>query len=224
MPTRSLQLIAVCLGLVASGCGDTRFGGSCESNADCAETELCASGVCGGIGVCRTRPETCDDTENDPVCGCDGLTYQSKCFADLVGVRLQATVPCVCKDNSECLTGQFCALEDSCTNQGSCSPIPETCEPDTQQVCGCDGVTYDNACTASQSGARVSALGACDCADNAECGADEYCNALVCDGPGVCEARQGACESGGAVTGCDGVVYESECDAAEAGQRVRPDG
>jgi hypothetical protein len=199
------------------------------------ETELCATGFCGGIGVCTARPESCDDTVFGFVCGCDGLTYQSRCFADLAGVRLAGTGGgCVCEDNTECLEGQYCALDDSCTNTGGCLPTPETCDPaDTQEVCGCDGATYANACTAAQSGARVSALGACECDTDEDCASGDYCNAIVCDGPGVCETRnatacdpeapvEGCCDPDRPVTGCDGIIYPSECDAISAGVRVRP--
>jgi hypothetical protein len=226
MSPRHIHLIATCSSLVAFGCGDAgRLDTACTSNSECASTELCATNFCGGIGMCVAREETCDDTVVDLVCGCDGLTYQSACFANMAGIRLAATEgPCACSDNSECVTGQFCALDNSCFNRGGCLPIPETCDPaDTQQACACDGVTYDNECTAFQSGVRVSALGTCDCMDNTECAADEYCNALVCDGPGVCEARQGSCTPEGPATGCNGVVYESACDAAAAGVRVRPE-
>jgi len=29
------------------------------------------------------------------VCGCDGQTYQNTCFADMAGVRLSRTGPCI---------------------------------------------------------------------------------------------------------------------------------
>ncbi len=227
MPTRNALVSAAVSVLLLHGCGNSAgsIDTACTSNAECAETELCATNFCGGIGSCAARETMCDDTVVDYVCGCNGLTYQSDCFANMAGIRLaSADGPCICADNSECLTGQFCALEDSCLNPGGCLPEPESCDPtDTQEVCGCDGVSYDNECEAFKAGSRVSAIGACDCETNTDCAQSEYCNAIVCDGPGVCEPRDAACEPAGPVTGCDGIVYADACDAAAQGVRVRPD-
>ena len=225
-------LLALALALAACGCGDNRTGSSagridaaCTSNAQCLETELCATGLCqGGLGTCRPRPIDCLDTVTDFVCGCDGRTYQNECFASLEGVRLAQLGACPCEVNSDCDPDQYCALDDSCLNPGRCLPRPTSCETaDVEPVCGCDNVTYDNACSASQAGARVSAPGMCECTSNSDCAMNEFCEADVCDGPGFCELRDVACPpQGGQATGCDGVVYPSTCDANRAGQRVRP--
>ena len=102
MPTRILVflgLLALAAGLIVSllqGCGDAgRIDPACQSNDDCAATELCATGLCeGGLGVCTERPTMCPDTDS-PVCGCDDQTYQNVCFADMAGVRLAHTGPCI---------------------------------------------------------------------------------------------------------------------------------
>jgi hypothetical protein len=225
MSMRKLVASFVMALVLSCDSGAGRIDTACRSNADCADTQLCATGLCeGGLGLCVERPTSCPDTES-PVCGCDDRTYQNGCFADLAAVRLAKTGACVCEDNSQCVEGQFCSLDDSCSNQGSCVPEPETCDPsDTQVVCGCDGVTHDNECTAFQAGVRVSALGSCDCTTNADCETTEYCNAITCDGPGVCETRPETCSppDGAAIVGCDGVEYPSACDAALDGIRVRP--
>jgi hypothetical protein len=228
-PHRFAFSLSLALGLLALGCGDAgRIDTACSSNTECAAEEYCAAGFCSSnLGVCNPRPTECDDTITNFVCGCDGQTYQSACFAQSAGVNLASTPGgCVCADNSECVAGQYCALDNSCTNRGGCVPAPETCDPaDTQQVCGCDKVSYANACEAAQAGVRVSALGDCDCTSNADCAETELCNAIVCDGPGVCEAKPtGSCSPDDDVTGCDGVVYDSACSAYQAGQRVRPEG
>ena len=228
-PNRYVLVLPLLMGFWSHGCGDAgRIDQACGSNTQCAADQFCDAGFCSSeLGVCNPRPAMCDDTEMNPVCGCDGTTYQSACFAELAGVNLAATPGgCVCDDNSECVAGQFCALDNSCTNRGGCLPIPETCDPaDTQTVCGCDNTSYANACEAAQAGVRVSALGDCDCTSNADCADTEFCNALVCDGPGVCEAKPtGPCSPDDDVTGCDGVIYASACAANQVGERVRPEG
>lgn len=207
-------------GVCADGACDT----SCVSNADCGDSQFCATGLCeGGIGVCNERPESCDGEDVSYVCGCDGTTYENACLARQAGLNLRNTGPCVCDSSSVCNGTQFCALETSCINPGQCLP-PSVCDPsETNEVCGCDDNTYANECTPFEAGVRVSGEGACGCADNLDCEAGEYCNALVCDGPGNCQPRVGPlCVPDGNVTGCDGVIYADKCAAAEAGQRVRP--
>lgn len=227
MPSHRSNLCALSLlaFLIACDTSAGRIDQACSSNSDCASTELCATGLCeGGLGACIERPTTCEDVDN-PVCGCDGRTYQTVCFASREGVRLATNQPCMCQNNSGCVDDQFCALDDSCGNPGTCVQQPEVCDPaDMQQVCGCDGVTYPNECTAFQFAARVSALGTCDCATNDDCGASQFCNAITCDGPGGCENRPATCPpEGPAVTGCDGILYDNDCSAASQGVRVRPD-
>lgn len=224
--------------LLFIGCGDAgRLARACTGNASCADDEYCASGFCGGFGECVVRPDPaeCEEQSNNPVCGCDGITYPKRCEAQIAGMQLQFSGACICEDNSGCASGQFCDLENSCANMGFCVDVPETCEPDdTQEVCGCDGNSYANACGAARAEVRVSALGACECQTDEDCAAGDYCKAIVCDGPGVCAARdapacdpvapvEGCCDPDGTVVGCDGRVYESECAAISSGVRVRPD-
>jgi len=225
------QLFVLVLTLAVAGCGNAgRVDEACRSNADCADDQLCALNFCTGLGNCEARPETCDEEDDSlPVCGCDGVTYPNSQCAAFAGVRLKETIACVCDSNADCSESQYCALEDSCENPGSCLDRPESCEPapdsePTGPVCGCDSVTYMDACEAARAGVRVSAEGECDCENDDDCDSADFCNALVCDGPGVCELRNDpSCEPQGQVTGCDGIQYESQCTAAEAGVRARPD-
>lgn len=97
MRARRVDFIA-CAVLLLAGCGGQdagRIDTACRSNADCAPTELCATGLCeNGVGVCQERPVVCDESVVDEVCGCDGQTYQNDCFASLNGIRLARTGPC----------------------------------------------------------------------------------------------------------------------------------
>ena len=55
-----------------------------------------------------------------------------------------------------CPAGKYCDFEANCglgDNFGKCRTIPTSCEQEcTTKVCGCDGVTYCNACLASFAG------------------------------------------------------------------------
>src|SRR4051812_2512048 len=60
----------------------------------CAKGDYCNSIVRGRcpspstLGVCAKKPELCSDLFA-PVCGCDGQTYSSSCFAAAVGVAVE---------------------------------------------------------------------------------------------------------------------------------------
>ncbi len=66
-------------------------GGDCGGIAGlaCAAHEWCdyeaQCGAADQLGVCRPRPEGCDDVY-DPVCGCDDTTWPNECEANAAGV------------------------------------------------------------------------------------------------------------------------------------------
>ncbi len=73
---------------------------------------------------------------------------------------------CGVPDAEPCAAGQFCdyLLAAGCglsAAGGLCRPIPEACALVFSPVCGCDGKTCGNACTANAAGIAVSATCAC---------------------------------------------------------------
>lgn len=197
-PFRSCSVKSLCFTALVSffsgaaflACGDSSSsaakGGACVQDQDCrslgdgAYCQWSPERICGhlgGMGSCTTRPSACD-SESEPVCGCDGMTYENACQAARAGVSVakreacalgapgQAGRPCAGLSEGRCDAGLFCSYlpETKCgtvSKQGVCLSTSQACSGPSEPVCGCDGRTYDSACLAANAGISVSRRGDC---------------------------------------------------------------
>jgi Kazal-type serine protease inhibitor-like protein len=131
-----------------------------------------------------------------------------------------------CKDNGECDRNQYCQKRaGKCNGPGQCVVRPQICPQIFDPVCGCDGVTYSNACFAASAGVNVKHAGACkgNCTKNSECAKNQFCSKPTgqCQARGLCSTRPEICpQIFDPVCGCDGKTYGNSCEAAAAGVSV----
>lgn len=107
-----------------------------------------------------------------PVCGIDQNTYgnymAAACYAVPIATpgRCAAKLDEYCDTQGKCQDDLFCAApaDAVCAEYGTCAKKPEACIEIYQPVCGCNGVTYGNGCSAASAGANVAYDGECACA------------------------------------------------------------
>ncbi|MBN1126144.1 MAG: hypothetical protein JXA82_14140 [Sedimentisphaerales bacterium] len=200
----------------------------CTTGRDCGENYFCYFVNCSDTeGFCAYRPEECEPIW-DPVCGCDGVTYSNSCYAAMVGVSVDYRGECVptsCTSNLDCGSSHYCRRENCSDLEGECEPIPLACPDVWAPVCGCDEITYGNACEAAMAGMSIAYEGECiivPCSSNADCDSQHYCFKENCDDTeGVCRLRPVTCSRiWDPVCGCDGQTYANACEAARHGINV----
>ncbi|MGO9708236.1 MAG: Kazal-type serine protease inhibitor family protein [Polyangiaceae bacterium] len=225
-------------------------GVACTSNAGCTAGQFCQKSSCdSAIGVCAPRPleGACLGDQLGSTCGCDHLTYANSCWAQVYGENIFATGQCVlptggaCTSQADCggasyAAAVYCAATTCGQTAGTCERIPGACEDIMDQVCGCDGKTYYNACFAHlatvgvayggpcRSGAIVACNGAADCASGQACVSDSSACTGSAPCTGVCLDVSGeSCTSGddaGTSLTCGGINSPSTqaCVAAACAQ------
>jgi len=153
-------------------CGGLQ-GLTCPDGAFCNFPIEAKCGAGDQTGICDSALAKCSGTL-DPVCGCDGKTYDNACIAHSQQVSVAAVGACSTQPTScggklggVCARNEYCnyPLSANCGRAdatGTCSVIhTAACTANYDPVCGCNGMTYGNACEAGLAGMAISSKGEC---------------------------------------------------------------
>jgi hypothetical protein len=151
---------------------------TCQSDQFCSYDPAAICGRADATGTCQPRPTGCTGGADVQVCGCDGVTYDSECLANMAGTSVDTQGPCPSTGkscggkvppgtNNTCSADEFCdytrdAMCGAADAPGTCQPRPQACpQVAGAEVCGCDNQTYPSECDANVAGVGVLHDGAC---------------------------------------------------------------
>jgi len=118
-------------------------GGDCAAGSFCRlEHGTCLAEPDVYTGMCEVKSDKCVEIY-DPVCGCDGRTYDNSCFADTHGVSISRLGECtdpdmnIIKDASQGELSTEPTIEGfKCGSRETCSEAGTTCTVGTETCCG----------------------------------------------------------------------------------------
>ncbi|XP_032969711.1 agrin isoform X2 [Rhinolophus ferrumequinum] len=192
------------------------------SNVTCSFGSTCAPSADGQTATCLC-PATCRGAPQSPVCGSDGVDYPSECQLLRRACSRQENIFKKFEGRCDPCQGAFNDPSRLCrvnprTRRPEMLLGPESCSPRQAPVCGDDGVTYENDCIMSRTGAArgllVQKLRSGRCQPTDQC-PDECRFSAVClsrGGRPRCSCDRITCDGAyRPVCAHDGHTYDNDC-------------
>ena len=151
------------------GCDGKVHSNACSAAA--AGVSVAHTGACDAVlpGSCSVTPDGqryADGATDIPAGdGCNVCTCTNGAL-QCTDRPCKAPTPCGARAGDSCAASEYCAYTPglACGDgdaEARCKPRPSACSTLDQPVCGCDGKSYINACSAALAGSGVSHAGGC---------------------------------------------------------------
>jgi len=149
------------------GCDGVTYGNDCVAAA--AGTGVMSEGDCPVVGEASCTVRGIEVPSGATVGAEDGCNTCSCSDGSLACTRMACPQPTSCggEGDAPCAADEYCAYtagEGTCGYADApsiCLKRPSACVEERTSACGCDGTTYDNACSAAAAGVGVLDNGDC---------------------------------------------------------------